>query len=366
MTLSREVSEPRSTHRVAQGIIDCDVHVAMADERHLLKHIPERWRAYRRSLGGFTYESEFYPRPTANAARVDAWPPSGLPPGADLAFVRDQLLEAWAIEHAVLTPLPYPGAQRNPDYAAALSRAWNEWQLEEWVEPEPRFHASVYVAQEDPDAAVAEIELRAGDPRFVQVFILVGTNEPAGKRRYWKIYDAAAAAGLPVALHFGGLNGYANSGAGFFSYYIENHVATAMMFQDQVSSLIFEGAFEAVPNLKVVLVEGGVTWLAPLMWRLDLAWERLRDEIPHVRRPPSAYIRKHLWMTTQPIEEPPRASDFVAQLDYLDMWDRLMFSSDYPHWDFDAPDRALPTAIPPQRRQQILGDNARSLYRLPK
>ena len=31
---------------------------------------------------------------------------------------------------------------------------------------------------------------------------------------------------------------------------------------------------------------------------------RLRIETPHVKRPPSEYVREHVWFTTQPIEEP--------------------------------------------------------------
>jgi hypothetical protein len=281
-----------------------------------------------------------------------------------LEFVRIQLLDAWNVETAILTPYPYPGEQRNPGYAAALARAWNEWQLEEWVNVEPRFRASVFVSPDDPEEAVEEIERRAGDPRFVQVLLTIGTTEPAGKRRYWKMYAAATAAGFPVAFHFSALNGHPTSGAGFLSYYIENHTGAAMMFQDQVASLVFEGAFEAVPDLKIVLVEGGISWLPPLMWRMDRAWAKLGNEVPHLKRPPSCYIRDHIWLTTQPIEEPPTDTDLITQLEYLRMPERIMFSSDYPHWDFDAPDRALPRALPAELRRRILCENAKTLYGL--
>ena len=35
-----------------------------------------------------------------------------------------------------------------------------------------------------------------------------------------------------------------------------------------------------------------------------------------------------------------------------------MFSTDYPHWDFDAPDMALPVRLPVEVRRKILHDNA--------
>ena len=51
----------------------------------------------------------------------------------------------------------------------ALWTAINDWQIDAWVGPEPRLRGSIYVPQDYPEAAVKEIERRAGDPRFVQV-----------------------------------------------------------------------------------------------------------------------------------------------------------------------------------------------------
>jgi predicted TIM-barrel fold metal-dependent hydrolase len=41
-----------------------------------------------------------------------------------------------------------------------------------------------------------------------------------------------------------------------------------------------------------------------------------------------------------------------------------MFATDYPHWDFDAPDRAIPPSFPAEVRRRILYDNAADFYRL--
>ena len=74
--------------------------------------------------------------------------------------------------------------------------------------------------------------------------------------------------------------------------------------QSTLASLVFEGVFERFPKLKVVLIEGGFAWAPALGWRMDKHWERMRAEMPHVKRPPSEYVREHVWFTTQPIEEP--------------------------------------------------------------
>jgi predicted TIM-barrel fold metal-dependent hydrolase len=138
----------------------------------------------------------------------------------------------------------------------------------------------------------------------------------------------------------------------------------ATAFQDQVVSFVCEGVFERFPTLKIVLIEGGFGWLPALMWRLDASWKRLKDEVPQLKRAPSEYIREHFWTTTQPVEEPHRPSDFPILLRHLDMTDRLMFATDYPHWDFDAPDQALPGRLDADLERRVMADNARALYRL--
>jgi predicted TIM-barrel fold metal-dependent hydrolase len=127
--------------------------------------------------------------------------------------------------------------------------------------------------------------------------------------------------------------------------------------------MIFEGVFERFPDFRLVLVEGGFAWLPPLMWRMDREWERMRDEVPHVKRKPSDYIRSNVWLTTQPIEEPENNRDLYDVLSWIGH-DRLMFSTDYPHWDFDHPEFAFKVPLEAAQKDAILRGNAVSLYRL--
>ena len=217
--------------------------------------------------------------------------------------------------------------------------------------------------REDGDLAAEEIDRASQHPGFVQVLVTARTSEPLGRRRYWKLYEAAARNNLPVGIHFGGTGGRPLTGAGWPSHYLEDHAGMPQAFQAQVISLVCEGVFERFPELKIVLIEGGLAWIPPLAWRLDRSWERLREEVPYLSHPPSSYIRKHFWITTQPMEEPPQGKYFWQLLEQLDSNDRLLFATDYPHWDFDNPDRALPSHLPPPLRRRILADNARALYR---
>lgn len=70
------------------------------------------------------------------------------------------------------------GGQLNLEYGAALARAINDWQIEEWLEPEPRLRASIVVAYEDGELAAREIDRLGEHPGFVQVFWLHARVSP--------------------------------------------------------------------------------------------------------------------------------------------------------------------------------------------
>jgi uncharacterized protein len=359
-------------------IVDCDIHNAPLSEQALHAYLPAAWRSrravggrlsptferQRETLGDRSYLGSEYPRATPRAARTDAWPPNGAPPAADLSFLREQLLDRYDIEYGVLTPMLGAGEQLDVESGAALASAINDWQIAEWLEPEPRLRASINVAYEDGALAAAEIHRLGHDARFVQILMLIRTAEPLGRRKYWPMYEAAVEHDLPLGVHYGGWGRGPITGTGFGSYYIEDQVGMATAFQDQLTSLVVEGVFERFPTLRVVLIEGGIAWLAALMWRLDRAWKLLRAEAPHLDRLPSEAIREHVWLTTQPMDEPTRAGDLGVLFEHLDMDDRIMFATDYPHWDFDSPERAIPKALGADRRRRILRDNAHALYRL--
>jgi len=352
--------ENTTTKRLKYPVIDCDIHNSVPPGG-LSPYLSQRWQDHHKTFGLRGQIGGYYPRALLNAARHDAWPPSGFSPGADLGFMQEQLLDAWDIEYGVLNPLIPVGEQLNLEYSDALASAVNDWQVADWVEPEPRLRASVVLPYENGDLAAAEVHRCGPNPAFVQILLLARTREPLGNRKYWKIYEAAVEYDLPIGIHFGGNQGPI-TGAGWPSYYIEDHGGMPQAFHTQVISYVCEGVFDHFPTLKVVLIEGGFAWLPPLIWRLDATWEKLRVEIPDLKRKPSEYIRDHFWLSTQPMEEPPKREYFEQMLEQMDMNDKLMFATDYPHWDFDAPDRALPSFLAPELRKKILSDNARNLY----
>ncbi len=146
-------------------------------------------------------------------------------------------------------------------------------------------------------------------------------------------------------------------------YYLQDHHINVHSFQALIASLVLEGVFERFPTLRTVMIEGGFAWLPALAWRLDKQWARMRDEMPDVKRPPSEYIRSNIWFTTQPIEEPEQDAHLRDTLGWIG-WDRIMFSTDYPHWDYDDPTTAFKIRLSDTERAGIFRDNACALYGL--
>jgi predicted TIM-barrel fold metal-dependent hydrolase len=231
----------------------------------------------------------------------------------------------------------------------------------EWLDREQRLRASIVVPIESPELAVDEIEHWAKDERFVQVLILVMGEMPLGKRHYWPVYAAAARHGLPIGIHAGSSFRHPTTPVGWTSYYAEDYVNQAQAFQTQLTSLICEGVFSKFPKLRVVLLESGFTWLPAHLWHLDKFWRGLRMEVPWVDRPPLAIVRDQVRLTIQPCDAPPDPAHMQRLMEHLGSEELLLFSTDYPHWQFDG-EEALPNGLPEHLIRKILIDNPRATY----
>jgi predicted TIM-barrel fold metal-dependent hydrolase len=182
-----------------------------------------------------------------------------------------------------------------------------------------------------------------------------------GRRHHWPIYAAAERHGLPVAVHAGSGYRHPVTAVGWPSYYSEDYNAQAQAFQSQLASLITEGVFQKHPNLKMVMLESGFTWLPPFLWRLQKYWKGTRIEIPWVDRPPFDIVREHVRFSLQPLDGPPDPDDLERLMDHMGSDELLLFSTDYPHWQFDGTD-ALPRGLPEGLVRKILVDNPLQTY----
>jgi predicted TIM-barrel fold metal-dependent hydrolase len=364
MSVAQTTPQSQGDGPRAVSLVDCDIH-PMLTYPQLLRRVSTRWRRHLERFGRRTpIITEFYPR-TANAGfRLDSWPegPDAFP-GSDLALVQSQLLDEFDIDYGILNSLGLLNCHETPELAAEIARALNDW-MTEWMDEEPRLLGAMVVPYEYPELAVREIERLAGDPRWVQLILPDSAEDPLGSRKYWPMYEAATGHGLPVAVHTAGY--WPHLDTGWPSYYLEEHVANSLRMQSQLTNYVCEGVFDAIPDLRLVMTEAGVAWAAPLIWSLDSAWELLKEDSPPLDRRPSEIVREHVWFTTQPIEEPDEPEEFVQMISHAGLEDRLLFATDYPHWDFDSPAQALPRSLGVEQRHKILAGTACELYGLPR
>lgn len=346
-------------------VVDCDLHNAFGANDDLLPYLDapwrEQWSAIQYGLG------PVYWTPIGKL-RKDAVPPSGAAPASDPAYVLRHYMDPYGIDYAVLMGEGINSINVLPsiDYANALMRAYNDWMIDQWLSASPRFLGSIVVNPADPAASVTEIRRLGATNRVVQIMMGSGSTALFGQREFHPIYEAACEHGLRVAIHPGsegkGIAGHPTP-SGYPASYFEWHNILPTNFMAHVNSMICEGVFEKFPEMIVIAVEGGVTWVPHLMWRMDKNFKALRATAPWLKHLPSYYFAKNLRLTTQPIEEPFHSKDFQVLMDMIGGQDILLFSSDYPHWDFDSPISSLP-AMTPEFRANLLGENAAKVYGL--
>ncbi|HEY8288298.1 MAG TPA: amidohydrolase family protein, partial [Acetobacteraceae bacterium] len=188
-----------------------------------------------------------------------------------------------------------------------------------------------------------------------------GSEATLGRRQYWPIYAAAERHGLPVGIHAGSMYRHPMTPVGWPTSFTEEYVNQAIAFQSQLTSLVTEGVFAKFPALTIVLMESGVTWLPAFLWRLTKFWKGLRSEVPWVSDPPASIVRERVRLTLQPFDGPPDARDVVRLIEHIGSDDMLLFSTDYPHWQFDGPD-VVPDGLPSGLMQKIMAENPLRTY----
>jgi uncharacterized protein len=326
----------------------------------LLPYLDEFWREMVQIRTVENLDLSSYPPATPLAGRPD-WRPERGKPGSDFELLKTQALDSFGARFAICNVLYGGPYLPNDDFAAALARGINDWIVKEWLDRDPRLRASIVIAPENVELAVDEINRCAADRRFVQVMVLSAGERPLGKRSYWPIYRAAERHGLPVGIHAGSSYRHPPTSIGWGSYYLEDYVAHAQSFQHQLLSLVAEGVFVEFPRLKIVLIESGFTWLPAFLWRFDKTWRGIRSETPWVNRPPTEIVRDHVRLTLQPVDEPPDAPRFERLIEHIGSEDMLLYSSDYPHWQFEGND-VLPAGLSDAHRRKIMVDNPLDTY----
>ncbi len=250
----------------------------------------------------------------------------------------------------------------DPEVNLMAIRAWNDWAAEVFNAYMPdRLNAFPELPVSSPADAVAELERVAalGHRGACMNGFEADIRDPA-----WDLlWSAAQDAGIPISFHIGGGTRFNPRKR---DWQIAGFAAVAPMQMDEVlATMIFSGALERHPRLKIVLAESGIGWLPYLVARMDATFEK--HCIPHPERNistmPSELFRRQVFAT---FEEEPLGPELIPLLGP----DNFMWACDYPHPDSTWPnsraaiDHAL-GKLGDAAVRKVTGENCRVLYNLP-
>jgi uncharacterized protein len=255
--------------------------------------------------------------------------------------------------------------QPNNELEIAVSNAFIDYMIDNFLGKYPEILTCVYVPANSPDKG-AELIDRVGSEKGI-VGIIMSPTRPgplAGDESWNPIYEAAKHKDLPICFH---AEAYAYPLIDHFNKekYLPIHALSfPIPIITQLTSIVVEGVPERFPGLKFVFIEGGITWIPWIMYRLDGEYLMRRNEAPLLTKLPSEYIQD-FYFTSQPLERPKNRRDLEWVFRAFNAETQLLYASDYPHWDFDTPSVIydLPF-LSKESKERILGGNARKLFKI--
>jgi predicted TIM-barrel fold metal-dependent hydrolase len=281
----------------------------------------------------------------------------------DLTLVR-RAMDSMGINMQIVFPQPMleMGLHPEGDIATAMMFAYNRWFTETILPREKRVKTLLSLPFHDPDACMKMISEFGETPGVVGFMIASQRHEGVHKNAYMRVYRELEARGLPLAFHAG--PSWGDTMTSTMNRFLSAH---AMSFvtcnMTHMTNWVINGLPERFPKLKLIWIESGLAWVPFMMQRLDHEYLMRQSDAPLLKRLPSEYIAE-MYFTSQPLEVTiPHMLEATFKAVHAET--QLMYSSDWPHWDFDVPAQiaGLPF-LSEQAKRNILGETARKLFRL--
>jgi predicted TIM-barrel fold metal-dependent hydrolase len=354
-------------------VIDACAFHDWASKKELGPYLPRAWRELlvdRAEIGSSLRARSLYQNPLG-AKDPDAYPASG-PAGSDPDLLVKQLLGdgrrerlVLGLDEAILTTA-FPAQY----VARAVVRAVNDWTADRWLTADPRLYGLILISNALPEDAADEIRRLAANDRMVG--IAMGANaqaKPFGHPVYHPIYSAAVEAGLPVVFQVGsdvaGTLITPPLAGGLPATFGEYAALGAQPLASHMASLILQAVFELFPELRIVLVGGGATWVPPFVWRLNYIYQLNEHDAPWLKKSPGEYFRDHVKVTTYSLERTPGPGRLARALGTLPWFgDSLMYASGYPNSEWEEPS-AIAERLPEDWQARLFRENALAAFRWP-
>ncbi|HEY7392957.1 MAG TPA: amidohydrolase family protein [Bryobacteraceae bacterium] len=285
----------------------------------------------------------------------------------DLEEIRLRDMDETGIAKQILS-LTSPGVQIfDAGTAVSLAGLTNDYAAEAIRKHPDRFAGLAAIAPQNPSAAAKELERGVRQLGLRGAIVNSHTRgEYLDDPKFWPIFEAAAALGVPIYLHpntpppamIGPFLERGLDGA-IFGFAVE----TAL----HLLRIIVAGVFDRFPDLQIVLGhlgEGLPYWLFRIdfMHRAMVAAGRY-DSVKKLARKPSEYLKENVYVTTSGMAwEPP-----ILYAQSVLGIDRVLYAMDYPY-QF-VPEEVKVTdnlPIPESDKKKLYQTNAERVFSLAK
>jgi len=355
-TLYRTHIEPRFRSRVDELLTR-----AGAGNLGIIPALLPQWRSASRALGEENENSKLTKFPSGQN-HPDASAAGGYDPSER---IRDMDREGIDVAVCFATVATSVCGVEEPEFESALAHAYNRWLGDYCSGAADRIKGVGIVPQRDMSASAAEVEYLAETNWAVGIMTFGNLDGRLADHPYFDpLYRAAMRADLPICFH-GGTDrppfapGRAEVGNSMFMMHLTGHVWHQMR---AMGAAIGGGLLERYPELRLGFFEGGISWVPWWAHRMDEHHEHFPTHTPYLRRKPSEHMRgDRCFFTFDPDEE--LLPEAIASLGD----GRIMWASDYPHFDARFPDAAEIVVNNPrlteQQKQKLLSDNALNFFR---
>lgn len=266
-------------------------------------------------------------------------------------------MEKMGIGHAVLSV--NPGCfyyWLNADIAYETSRMCNDWVVEFVAKDPIHFSGMATIPLQDIDLALRELQ-RAHEQLGLNGLeigsVINGKN--IDEKEFFPIYEYCEKHGILIALH----PYYIGDKENYTKYFNTNLVANVLETNMAINSLIFGGAFERYPNLKVLCAHGG-GFFPYQLGRMMHGYKVRKEPKVNISRSPETYLGG-IYYDTITFWEP--ALDFLVKNFGAD---HVVIGTDYPYdmGDFKPVEHVNQLRIDANERRQIYEENIKRLMKI--
>jgi predicted TIM-barrel fold metal-dependent hydrolase len=238
-------------------------------------------------------------------------------------------------------------------------RAYNDWAAEYASHAPTRLFPIANISMTDPDEDLKELR-RCKQAGFRGIFV---SNDPLEQRRYdnpiWETFwTAVEEYDMPVNVHILTRQGGPQVGA---NPLVDGVTLPVPAFRT-IAEMITGGVFEKHPHLKVISVENDIGWIPNYLKRMEWYSYRFGPRYPQLKLNAADYWKRQVYATFQDDVPGMRCRDLIGV-------DKLMWGSDYPHFDSTFPKsrEAIERnfeGVPEDEMELILGGNMVRIYNL--